>query len=99
MSEKIESETPVGQPRIVRGCLITKSEGTYVEGYRTWQEPAVFHAWTKYPRCAIGDGSMIDWVTLAIIEWPDGKVDLCEPCQIQFSSANKQITNPRQGTD
>lgn len=80
--------------RLVRDCRVTKTEGSIYDGsYRSWQEPAIFHGWTKHSRCAIGDGSMIDWVTLAIIEWPDGNVDMCEPCALQFL-ANAELTRP-----
>ena len=81
---------PVDVDRLVRDCRVTKTDGSYYDGsYRSWQEPAIFHGWTKHARCAVGDGSMIDWITLAIIEWPDGNVDMCEPCALQFVANDK----------
>jgi len=76
---------PITLDRLVRDCMVTKTDGNYYDdSYRSWQEPAVFHGWTKHTRCAIGDGSMIEWITLAIIEWPDGNVEMREPHALQF---------------
>lgn len=70
-----------------RECTVKNSTGNpFCETYNVTQDPARFHGWTKYPRCAIGDGSMIEWVTLAIIERPDGKVDFCEPTDLLFTN-------------
>jgi len=70
----------------IRECAVRKSTGSFYDGtYTTTQDPALFHGWTKYPRCAIGDGSMVDWITLAIIERPDGKVDFCDPNDLTFN--------------
>lgn len=89
MKTKNQNAQPVDLNRIVRDCRVTKTDGSYYDdSYRSWQEPAIFHGWTKHAMCAVGDGSMIDWITLAIIEWPDGTVDTCEPCALQFI-ANK----------
>jgi major membrane immunogen (membrane-anchored lipoprotein) len=84
------------QERLVRDCLVTKTDGSCYDGsYRSWQEAAAFHGWTKHARCAVGDGSMIEWVTLAIIEWPDGKVDMCEPCALQFIANETSPSAPK----
>jgi len=72
----------------IRECTVRNSTGNpFDETYEATQDPAWFHGWTKYTRCAIGDGSMIEWVTLAIIERPHGKVDFCEPTDLTFTKA------------
>ena len=74
--------------KTTRSCTVRETTGSIFDGsYEASQAPAEFHGWTKYPRCAIGDGSMIEWVTLAIIEKPDGKVDFCEPTDLLFTPA------------
>ena len=73
-----------------RECTVKNSTGNpFDQTYNVTKEPAQFHGWTKYYRCAIGDGSMIEWVTLAIIERIDGKVDFCEPTDLVFTCPAK----------
>ena len=50
----------------------------------TERKSAIFHTWCKQYPCAIGDGSIIQERTLAVVEMYDGKIEYFEPHHIQF---------------
>jgi len=87
METPTHTATPIALDRLFRRCSIQKRSGHFMDDdYKSWMEPSIFHGWTKINRCAIGDGSMIDWMTLAIIEMPDGSVTYCEPHELVFET-------------
>jgi len=73
------SDKQVGQRFLVRRC-------EFRDGIEWF--PAKFHGWTKIQRCPIGDGSMLEWITHAILEKPNGEVDYEEPHRVRFIPAN-----------
>lgn len=57
--------------------------------------PAQFHVWCKCYHCPAGDGSMMQEITMALVEMRNGEMKYIEPTKIQFENAKSSRRQPK----
>ena len=74
--------------RLIRVTVATGkySDNGFFAKEITEELDARFHVWCKVHRCPPGDGSMMQAVTMALVEFGNGKMEYVEPTKIQFEN-------------
>ena len=83
--------SPLIQSPGSRPIRVTVGTGKYADNEPFAEEiteewEARFHVWCKCYHCPAGDGSMMQEMTMALVEFGNGKMKYIEPTKIQFEN-------------